>query len=137
MSIYASWRGLDCEHEEDCAFWVEVEEGIFERGKEEDCTCGLPLAPLVYQGSHVLPSDDDPKGGYIEIASIPDHITCDGRDDAPEGALKDWLRFSTRCEQDHPELVPGEATLVLTRPHVEALRDELTEWLERSEGAFV
>jgi hypothetical protein len=124
VSIYASWRGLDCEHEDGCKYWVESGDCVFEPGDPDDCTCGLPLAPLLYQGSHVLPSDDDPKGGCIEIASIPDHITREGRDDAPEGALKDWLRFGVYTAED-------DVTLVLTRRHVEFLRDQLTGWLER------
>jgi hypothetical protein len=138
VSIYASWRGLDSEHEEDCAFWVEVEDGLFEMGDPENCTCGLPRAPLIYQGSHVLPSDEDPKGGSVEIASIGDHITRDGRDDAKEGEPKDWLRLGVSNEASQetnedgsPYIKAGDATVVLTRPHVEILRDELTAWLER------
>jgi hypothetical protein len=137
VSIYASWSGLDCEHEDGCAFWVEVSDGLFERGSEADCTCGLPRAPLIYQGSHVLPSADDPKGGYVEIASIPDHITRPGRDDGGEGP-KDWLRLSVGSVP-LPGEEPREAesdSLVLTRKQVEIVRDEMTEWLDRKpEGA--
>lgn len=136
MSIYSSmWAPDDAEHQEGCAVYVEDPPGsnIYDfSGKP--CDCGQPDAPLIYRGSHVLPSDDDPRGGSVDLACIPDHITRDGRDDAPEGALKDWLRLSVHEHGDTPgEPTPGDASVVLTRPQVERLRDELTWWLEREE----
>ena len=64
MSIYASISGID-----------------------EDESVG---APWVYQGSHILPAEDDPRGGSIGLALVPSHITRDGRDDQPaDGTRRD------------------------------------------------
>jgi hypothetical protein len=75
-------------------------------------------APIIYQGSHVLPSDDDSRGGQVHLASIPDHITRDGRDDAPEGSKKQFLRLSV-----------NDATIVLTKRQAQRLHDSIGEWL--------
>ncbi len=137
MSIYGTFFSLDCEHAEECAFWVEASDGVFEPGDPADCTCDLRDAPLVYEGSHVLPSDQDRCGGEVELATIPDHIIRDDRPELPDGTLKDWLRLgvgsldSTFRHEGKPYVAGGDATVILTRPHVERLRDALTEWLER------
>lgn len=36
-------------------------------------------APIIYQQSHVLPSMTDPRGGTLNLATIPPWITRDGR----------------------------------------------------------
>ena len=123
MSIYCTLLMLDRMHKDDCSYWVETEPGVFGvSGKP--CNCGTPRSPLIYQGSHVLPSNSDQREGYVEIAGIPNHVTRDGRDDAPEGSLKDWLRLAVNREQ-----------VVLTRPLVTEVRDTLTEWLDREVAA--
>lgn len=139
MSIYGTWLNLaDDEHEEGCAIYAEDPPGssVFEfSGKP--CDCGTPRAPIVYEGSHVLPSEDDPRGGGIDVAGIPDFITRDGRDDAPEGALKDWLRISMDNPPSHslregsPCVPAGRSVLLLDRRGVTELRDTLTAWLDR------
>jgi hypothetical protein len=142
LSIYGTWLSLaDDEHEDGCAVYVEDPPGsnVYEwSGKP--CDCGTPRAPIVYEGSHVLPSDEDRRGGYVDIAAIPDFITRDGRDDAQGEGLKDWLRLSVGAlpsslvREGEPYVAGGNAVVVLTRPLVEELRDTLTAWLER-EGA--
>jgi hypothetical protein len=108
---------------------------------EED---GWP-APLIYRQSHILPSDDDPRGGSLDLGSIPRWITRDGRcvlgrdaqtcctnssdrnipscEEEGGGPNWPWLRVSLRPTE------PGEDTVVLDRGQVEKLRDELTWWL--------
>lgn len=137
MSIYATWLSLgETEHEDGCAVWVEVEPGCFEHSGKP-CTCGLPRCPIVYEGSHVLPSDADRRGGGVDIASIPDFIERDGRDDAQGAGLKDWLRLSvsaspsTTRDRGKPYVRGGHVTVVLTRQQVQEVRDTLTSWLER------
>jgi hypothetical protein len=139
VSIYATWLTIEDERQ-----WMAsmsaagINAGVIRDGDPmpEDFD-----APIVYQGSHVLPSDTARRGGGIDVAAIPDHITRDGRDDAPEGALKDWLRLSVDSEDsderyDGRVYVPGgRAVVVLTRPQVERLRDTLTEWLDREATA--
>lgn len=135
MSIYGTWLSLDeSEHDDDCDTWVEVEPGCFELSGKP-CSCGTPRAPIIYEGSHVLPSDTDPRGGGIDVAAIPDFITRDGCDD--EGPW-DWLRLSvssrpssTRSVVGAPYVSGGIAAVVLTRPLVVELRDTLTAWLDR------
>ncbi|MFJ9456748.1 hypothetical protein ACIRST_16860 [Kitasatospora sp. NPDC101447] len=36
-------------------------------------------APRIYRGSHVNPAADDPRGGWLELAEIPDHCHPDVR----------------------------------------------------------
>lgn len=139
MSIYSTWLTIEDERQ-----WMEamagagISAGVIRDGEP---TATDIDAPIVYQGSHVLPSDEDRRGGGIDVAAIPDHITRDGRDDAPEGALKDWLRLSVDSEDSderHEGKVyqpGGRAVVVLTRPQVERLRDTLTEWLDREAAA--
>ena len=100
-------------------------------------------APVIYQGSHVLPDENSPRGGSVDVAMIPDFITRDGRDDAQGTGLKDWLRLSVDSEDSETRyegvvvVKGGRAVVVLTRPQVERLRDTLTDWLEREEiGEF-
>lgn len=135
MSIYATWLSLDEHHEEGCAVWVETSPSCFEFG-EEPCDCGLPNAPLVYQGSHVLPDEKDRRGGSLDVAAIPSFIKRDGRDQG-ENQLWDWLRISVGSEDSDtmhegaPYIQGGYATVVLNRPLVEALHETLGIWLER------
>ncbi|MGW3400161.1 hypothetical protein [Streptomyces zhihengii] len=99
MSVYASLPGV---------------------GDEGDDT-GLPW---VYQGSHILPAEDDPRGGVLGLAEIPSHITRDGRDDQPaDGSPWPWLRIHITPTNDDP-------ALVLDRAQVAHLRDQLTAWLD-------
>jgi hypothetical protein len=132
MSIYGTTLSLgDDEHEEGCAIWVEVEPGCFEHSGKP-CDCGIPRAPIVYEGSHVLPSDDDRRGGGLDVAEIPDHIEREGREPP-----FDYLRLSVRnlpsreLWKGSPYVSAGDATVVLDRPLVKELRDTLTAWLNR------
>lgn len=92
----------------------------------------LPLdeldAPIIYQGSHILPSDDDPRGGAVDTGWIPDHIERDGRDDGREGP-KPWLRLGV-TQASSGDADAGRATVVLTREQVKRLRDDLSSWLD-------
>lgn len=103
MSIYASIGGVD-----------------------EDEECG---PPWLYQGSHILPREDDPRGGDVGFALIPSHITRDGRDDQPEdGAPWPWLRLHL--------YVPGDDPCVLIDPaQALHLAQALTAWATQAGGA--
>lgn len=140
MSIYATWLSFgEDEHPESCGVWVEDAPGSCCFEMVGTCDCGMPKTPIVYEGSHVLPADTDRRGGWLDVAAIPDHIARDGRDDVPEGTLKDWLRLSMGNPPSHelyrgkPYISGGDAALVLTRSQVEQLRDTLTTWLEADE----
>ena len=81
--------------------------------------------PWVYQGSHVPPREDGPRGGAVGLAVIPSHITADGRDDSPaDGPPWPWLRL-------HLD-VPGDDPCALLDPaQIRFLRDQLTGALDR------
>lgn len=102
MSIYASMPGVDDEE-----------------------PCG---PPWVYQGSHILPSEDDPRGGTIDLAHIPSHITRDGRDDQPEDDKPwPWLRLGV--------VEDGVVIDVVINPaQARHLADQLTGWADWAEG---
>ncbi len=91
--------------------------------------------PYVYRESHVLPSPDDPSGGFLDLAYIPGFITRDGRDvdgeldpDCENEGVWPFLRMSLRAAGFPAD---AEDTVVLDRGQVAALRDELTDWLLR------
>ncbi|MFD8899848.1 hypothetical protein [Streptomyces ardesiacus] len=83
--------------------------------------------PYAYQGSHILPSTDDPRVEAdltVALAQVPSHITRDGRDDQPEdGAPWPWLRLSVGMEDQ-----------VLDRGQVAAVYEALGAWLRRTGG---
>ena len=132
MSIYATW--LSIEHPDQ---WVaELQAQGINAGVIGDDSHQREIgSPWVYQGSHILPAQDDPRGGSIDVAAIPNHITRDGRDDGSEG-LHDWLRLSVLedAATERPRQ-KGHATVVLDRGQVELLRDTLTHWLDAEERA--
>lgn len=101
MSIYATIAGI--EHHEPCG------------------------EPWLYRGSHILPAEDDPRGGEIGLALIPSHITRDGRDDQPEeGRPHPWLRVSPDDEADGAVLINPEQARYLAK--------QLTEWADHADG---
>lgn len=132
MSIYATWL-----HIHDPEAWSRdmaasgINAIIIGEGDEE----AESRAPIVYQGSHILPSDEDRRGGAVDLAAVPAHISREGRESGPH----DWMRLSVYCEQSDtqyqgkPLSGAGRAVVVLDRDQVKALRDTMTEWLEREE----
>lgn len=149
MSIYGTW--LSIEDERQVAASLEshgINHGVVDDDGEVEDLNDLPPemldAPIVYEGSHVLPSDSDRRGGAVEVAAIPNHIERHDRPELPDGTLKDWLRLSvhsldSNCISESrdgkpPYVKGGDSTVVLTRPQVERLRETLTAWLERPAG---
>ncbi|MFJ9037935.1 hypothetical protein ACIRF8_15245 [Streptomyces sp. NPDC102406] len=88
--------------------------------------------PWVYQGSHILPDEDHPRGGAIGLAEIPSHITRDGRDGQPEdGRPWPWLRVSV-------DAVPGaddSSTVLLGPAQARALAAQLLQWADGTQQA--
>lgn len=98
MSIYASLLGITA-----------------------DEPCG---APWVYQGSHILPAEDDLRGGEIGLAQILSHITRDGRDDAPADHRPwPWLRLHIAADDDDPAVIINPA-------QARELAEQLTAWAD-------
>lgn len=132
MSIWASFFGI-----EDERLWIAglesqgVKAGVIRDGapSPEDLD-----APLIYQGSHVLPEPDHPRGGWLDLAYIPPHVRYDREhpdgEDEPDGPPTDpYLRL---CLGDRE----GNATVILTLPQAQRLRDALVDfcgWFELNE----
>jgi hypothetical protein len=93
-------------------------------GIDGDAPCG---PPWIYLGSHILPADDDPRGGSVGLALIPSHITRGGRDDQPEdGRPWPWLRLSIDgCDSD--------PTVLLDPAQARRLARLLTDWADDAE----
>lgn len=127
MSIYATW--LSIEHR---GQWVARlrGQGIAAGVIGDDSDERELGSPWIYQGSHLLPAVGDPRGGSVDIAAIPNHITRDGQDDGHEG-LHDWLRLSVEADE-RTYGGGGYGEVVLNRPQVEALKEGLANWLDRS-----
>ena len=128
MSIFASLATLsDDQHSDECARWDKRESGGGEIWELSDrsCDCGQLDAPLVYQGSHILPTELDERGGYVDIALIPAHVRYwrenpDAPSETePESPPEPFLRFGV-----------NESRVILTRHHVEGIVRELQWWLE-------
>lgn len=149
MSIYGTWLSIHDERQVAAELADHgIDHGVICDDGPVDDLAELPEdlldAPIVYEGSHVLPSDGDRRGGSVEVAAIPNHIERPDRPELPEGALKDWLRLAVRsvdseswCQgewRSGPYVEGGDATVLLTRRQVTRLRDTLTSWLDRPEG---
>jgi len=138
VSIYSTAINFDAtEHEVECARWVEVDRDDakpqmiaagrkYRRAPEQDCTCGA--GPIIYTGSHVLPSDEDPRGGSFSACYIPGFIDRSdrpalGEDDFPPHP---WLRvWVDGGESDDYQ---GSVAL-LDRKQVAELHTFLGKWL--------
>jgi hypothetical protein len=93
-------------------------------GIDDDAPCG---PPWIYQGSHILPADDDRRGGAVGLALIPSHITRNGRDDQPEdGTPWPWLRLSIDVDAIDP-------AVLLTPAQARHLAGLLTDWADDAE----
>lgn len=78
--------------------------------------------PYRYQGSHILPSEGDPRDGVVQLAEVPSHITRDGRDDQPEdGVPWPWLRLSV-----------NQVDAVLSRSQARQVYESIGAWLEQT-----
>lgn len=137
MSIWASTLSIEDERQ-----WIaDLEEAGIKSGVIRD---GEPEfddldAPIIYQGSHVLPEESDARGGSVDLAIIPPHVRFWREnpdtpvEDEPEGPpYEPFLRLSV---DTHKNSDGGEAhsTVVLTRRQAGRLRDELNEWLDQTE----
>lgn len=157
MSIYATFLSIDDdEHSNECAKyeflckntgqgWPEGAgmlsgDGYYRR-TDKPCTCGNP-APIIYQGSHVNPDDNDPRGGSIDLAAIPNFLhpkVRQARWDNPDAEedMRFPVEFLRLSVSEDPATYhygqEGYATVVLDRAQVEKMRDALTNWLETKE----
>jgi hypothetical protein len=122
VSIYASLDAPDDDHTTECGVYVETSPGCFDFDEDGECTCGLLTAPIVYQGSHILPAMTDERDGHVDLALIPGHIERDGRERETPDEDTPWpyLRFG----------VNGE-TVVLDVAGVERVHASLDHWLRR------
>lgn len=97
--------------------------GLGDLGDDE--TIGPPWR---YRGSHILPDEDDPRGGHIGLAHIPSHITRDARDDQPDdGTPWPWLRLSLDGCDDDP-------AVILNPAQARHLADLLARWADTTGG---
>lgn len=108
---------------------METLPGILEISGEP-CDCGQPRAPIVYQGSHVMPSLDDARAGWVDLAIVLPHVrfwrehpNAEPKDepDSDTHPIEPFLRFG----------VNGEA-VILTRAHVEQIIEELRWFMRKS-----
>jgi hypothetical protein len=89
----------------------------------DDDEPGRP-APILYQGSHVLPSADDPRGGNLDLGMIHGWVTCQGRTGpADEEALWPYPRVGAGDGPDR------QVELILDVDQVEQLHTDLGWWL--------
>jgi hypothetical protein len=138
MSIYGSaWSADADDHADDCAQWQQcactdpyahrrarIGDGQhWQRDRGRICTCHC--GPIVYRGSHVLPSDDDPRGGALTFAEIAGDITALGRF-GPQDEDTPWPFLAGTMRAEGAEDCQD---VVLDRPLVLSLRDYLSDWL--------
>lgn len=129
----AAWKGKRCAQWKRCKKADEwdlatTSNRYYRRDRDVACTCRC--GPIAYEGSHVLPSDGDPRGGFVAMCSIAGFI-----DRSPERPpLSDdtfpywpWLRLMVGNRDSDVDPV----TVVLDRGQLEQWRDALTFWLDR------
>lgn len=142
MSIYSTWLSIDDEsHEVDCDTWQEVTKEVARNSGsymstynnkyfvrvDRPCTC-QSNGPIIYQGSHVNPSEDDPRGGVVHVSAIPNHCHPDARGTDDPGKPVEFLRVGVEPgDPDQGNMV------VLTRGQVKKLRNILDQWLTEKE----
>lgn len=139
MSIYGTGWVCDAdEHADTCERWIPCDCGdpyrVHWRWRsnhdrhwvyDPDIPCTCLCGPIVYRGSHVVPSDGDERGGALTFVEIPGHITRDWKDDGPDdGSVLPWLCMTVD--------VDDVQDLVLDRDKVQALAEYLVGWLRRS-----
>lgn len=84
-------------------------------------------APWLYQGSHILPNEGDPRAGSIGLALIPGHITRDGRDNQPDDRQPwPWLRLHLTVPGDDP-------AVLLDPPQARHLAEQLNTWADQAD----
>lgn len=136
MSIFASFFAIEDERE-----WVAeletagIQAGVIRDGEPEPEDLD---APYIYQGSNILPDTGDPRGGSVDLASIPAHIRFWRENpDAPVESEPDlpvepFLRFSVHENPETPNQSEGDATVLLNIDQARRLIDALNEWIERT-----
>jgi hypothetical protein len=123
LSIYCTTFDLGLEHSNRCKRIGRTGKKCYAQDDSKPCTCGS--TPIRYQGSHILPSDRDERGGGLDLGAIPRHITRNGRDNATGNGWHKWLRIGIDDGKKH-------SGVVLTLKQVEKLRDSLTAWIENT-----
>jgi hypothetical protein len=139
VSIYCTSVSFDADdHADSCARWVECscpdphQHGRAAIGIDKHwpydhnqrCTC--QAGPIAYHGSHVLPANNHPRSGHLDLAHIPGFIQREGRpplSDTEYEPYHPWLRAS----------VNGQ-TVILDRAQVVELHTYLTGWLTYTDG---
>jgi len=133
MSVYASW--LVFEHPDQTAAEL-AEAGIAYHVLGDDSEAREIGSPYVYLGSHVRPTADLPRGGALEVGSVPNHCHPDAEwgvtDTDDERWRVEFLRIGIHEDPAtyHHEDNHGDATVVLDRRQAQELRDCLTRWLD-------
>jgi hypothetical protein len=130
VSVWGTiWVADSGDHASECGRWKPLGKTAphtwsFELDETRPCTCGQPGSPIRYWGSHVLPSEEDERGGSVQLAEVPGHITRDGRDDGPDDGVTPWpyLRLSV-----------GQEDVVLDEALARSLWEALGGWLEQRE----
>jgi len=92
-----------------------------------------PPQPLDYQGSHVIPETGGPRRGHIDCAELPCHVRY-SRDHPDSTFDADGVEPFLRLSVERVIVAGGRRTVtqILDADTATALRDYLTDWLERS-----
>lgn len=131
MSIYGTFLSIEDQRQAAAALKARgIDYGVIdEQGEVEDLNT-LPAemldAPIRYQGSHILPSERDERGGSVELASIGGFVEREGRENEKphDDSLWPYVRLDVSDED-------GVAAVVLTAEQAKRLHRGLGEWLER------
>lgn len=95
-------------------------------------------APLIYQGSHVLPEADHPRGGHVGLACINAFVRHyrehPDSEEEPWLPLEPYLRLDVKAD-DATAQGGAYATVVLTVEQASRLRAALDEWIALTRAA--
>lgn len=144
MSVYISTVTFDADdHKPDCARWLQCAcDDPFGHGRAmigdgvhaayaplASCTCST--GPIHFQGSDVLPSNEDRRAGVFMLGEIPGFISRDGRDDGPEDEDAAWPFLRVTIREDGAEDCQD---VVLDLAQITELATYLTGLVERAGG---
>lgn len=90
------------------------------------CTCQNPPQPIEYNGSHVIPTENDTRTGGVDIAYAHKWVVP-GADDNDDSLIP-FLRFGVWTAKD-----PEGSTVILQPHHAKLIKDSLERWLQAIE----
>lgn len=92
----------------------------------------LAGAPVTYQGSSVVPESSDKRGGWLELAVVPNHVLAMRAGESMQISLDEQALEVYKCALARLSISDGETdvTVVLDREQARRVKEALESWLD-------